>query len=94
MSIEVKHDAVKLAYRKYFKVYSAKSAERLFHKYCDSGKRDRGFTLRFVPDTERNIVELSHRQQLNVDMFARVLRAAGLIRHELPLQWDAFKKLY
>lgn len=92
--IEVKHDAVKLAYRKYFKTHNANACEALFHKYCDSGKRARGFTLRFVPDPERNTIELSHRQELNVKMFERVLRAARLIVKELPPQWDAFKKLY
>jgi hypothetical protein len=91
--IEVKHDAMKLPSRVFIKVADAKIVESFLAEYCKA-KRDRGYTLRFVADYQTNIIELAHRQSLNVQMALRAVKDHGYRPKVFTGFNDFIKRLY
>lgn len=77
--------------RKLIVVKDAETAYRRLGDFIDS-KLDRGYRLRVIQDHEANTVELSHYQQLNVDMGIRYLKECKQYVREIP--WKLHKILH
>lgn len=96
MGIKVaKSHLLRLNSRRLVKVKSAKGAEKLLQAYCDNGKRERGYRLRFVPHYETGCIELSDDRQLNVEMAVKLLKNAGLyVKDMLWKDHDVLKQTF
>lgn len=75
--IEITHNPVKQLVTRHYKVSNGQLAEEIIQKFCNS-KRSKGYKLRHVYDHENDVLELSDRKSLNVNMAERRLRESGL----------------
>ena len=96
MGIEVKEaPLLRLRHRQLVKVRDAGAAEQRLRDYCDFNKRERGYSIRFIPDFARNELELQDDQELNLQMAIRELKESKLLVELLPWRENEMvKKLY
>lgn len=79
--------------KKHYRVSSPKIAAGFFESFMGCGKGDRGYRIRFVEIPEKCAIELQARSEYDLLILEKALKAAKIIKHEIPFEINPVVKM-